>query len=98
MIFYTRLFAVVDDIFCLFHGHIENIASLKQLYGLTKTANEVSIIIEAYRSVRDRGSHPADHALRTIEGKFAFIVYDSSSRSTFISVVSSEADAHPYTE
>ena len=89
---------MVDDIFCLFHGHIENIASLKQLYGLTKTANEVSIIIEAYRSVRDRGSHPADHALRTIEGKFAFIVYDSSSRSTFISVVSSEADAHPYTE
>ncbi|KAJ8441821.1 hypothetical protein Cgig2_021511 [Carnegiea gigantea] len=81
-----RLFAVVDDIFCLFHGHVENIASLKQLYGLTKTANEVSIIIEAYRSVRDRGSHPADHALRTIEGKFAFTIYDGSTRTTFIAV------------
>lgn len=81
-----RLFAVVDGIFCLFHGHIENIASLKQLYGLTKTANEVSIIIEAYRSVRDRGSHPANHALRTIEGKFAFVIYDGSLKSTFISV------------
>lgn len=81
-----RLFSVVDDIFCLFHGHIENIASLKQLYGLTKTANEVSIVIEAYRSLRDRGSGPADHALRNIEGKFAFVIYDASSRSTFISV------------
>lgn len=81
-----RLFAVVDDIFCLLHGHIENIASLKQLYGLTKTANEVNIIIEAYRSLRDRGSSPADHALRNIEGKFAFIIYDSSTKSTFISV------------
>ncbi|KAL2934512.1 Stem-specific protein TSJT1 [Bienertia sinuspersici] len=81
-----RLFAVVDDIFCLFHGHIENIASLKQLYGLTKTANEVSIIIEAYRSLRDRSSSPADHALRNIEGKFAFVIYDSSTKGTFISV------------
>ncbi|KNA14959.1 hypothetical protein SOVF_102570 [Spinacia oleracea] len=81
-----RLFAVVDDIFCLFHGHIENIPSLKQLYGLTKTANEVSIIIEAYRSLRDRGSSPADHALRNIEGKFAFVIYDSSIKTTFFSV------------
>lgn len=85
-----RLFAVVDDIFCLFQGHIENIAPLKQLYGLTKTTTEVNIIIEAYRSLRDRGSSPAEHALRNIEGKFAFIIYDSSSRSTFISA---DADA-----
>lgn len=81
-----RLFAVVDDIYCLFHGHIENIASLKQLYGLTKTANEVSIIIEAYRAMRDRSSNPADHALRNIDGKFAFVIYDSSTKRTFVSV------------
>ena len=85
--FFCRAFSVVDDIFCLFNGHIENIASLKQLYGLTKTANEVSIIIEAYRSLRDRGSSPADHALRNIEGKFAFVIFDSSTKSTFIAVV-----------
>jgi len=78
----------VDDIFCLFQGNIENIASLKHLYGLTKTANEVSIIIEAYRALRDRGTNPADHVLRTIEGKFAFIIFDGSARITFISVVS----------
>ncbi|KAL7172473.1 hypothetical protein ACSBR2_032042 [Camellia fascicularis] len=30
-----RLFSAVDDIFCLFHGHIQNIAPFKQQYGLT---------------------------------------------------------------
>ncbi|KAH9602748.1 hypothetical protein KSS87_023036 [Heliosperma pusillum] len=81
-----RLFAVVDDIFCLFQGHIENIAPLKQLYGLTKTATEESIIVEAYRSLRDRGTSPTDHALRNIQGKFAYIIYDASVRTTFVSV------------
>ncbi|GAB4830426.1 hypothetical protein Ancab_020062 [Ancistrocladus abbreviatus] len=81
-----RLFAAVDDVFCLFQGHIENIAPLKQLYGLTKTANEVNIIMEAYRTLRDRGPNPVDHALRNIKGKFAFIVYDSSSKCVFIAV------------
>lgn len=81
-----RLFAAVDDIFCLFQGHIENMAAMKQSYGLNKTANEVNIVIEAYRSLRDRGPNPADHVLRNIEGKFAFIVYDSSIKSTFIAM------------
>ncbi|XP_030973796.1 stem-specific protein TSJT1 [Quercus lobata] len=79
-----RLFAVVDDIFCLFQGHIENVAQLKQQYGLNKTANEVVIIIEAYRTLRDRGPYPADQVVRDIHGKFAFILYDSSSKTAFI--------------
>ncbi|KAF6141170.1 hypothetical protein GIB67_018260 [Kingdonia uniflora] len=79
-----RLFAVVDDIFCLFQGHIENIAVLKQQYGLNKTANEVSIVIEAYRTLRDRGPYPADQVVRDILGKFSFILYDSASKSTFV--------------
>ncbi|GKV19675.1 hypothetical protein SLEP1_g29901 [Rubroshorea leprosula] len=76
---------VVDDIFCLFQGHIENVAVLKQLYGLSKTANEVIIIIEAYRTLRDRGPYPVDQVIRDIQGKFAFILYDSTSQVTFIS-------------
>ncbi|XVF38296.1 hypothetical protein REPUB_Repub20aG0088500 [Reevesia pubescens] len=79
-----RLFAVVDDIFCLFQGHIENVALLKQQYGLNKTANEGIIVIEAYRTLRDRGPYPADQVVREIQGKFAFILYDSSSKATFI--------------
>ncbi|XP_042052094.1 stem-specific protein TSJT1-like [Salvia splendens] len=79
-----RLFAVVDDMFCLFEGHIENIAVLKQQYGLNKTANEVSIVIEAYRTLRDRGPYPAEHVVRGIEGRFAFVLFDATSQSTFI--------------
>ncbi|XP_009375993.2 stem-specific protein TSJT1 [Pyrus x bretschneideri] len=79
-----RLFAVVDDIFCLFQGHIENIALLKQQYGLNKTANEVIIVIEAFRTLRDRGPYPADQVVRDIQGKFAFVLFDSASKATFI--------------
>ncbi|CAA2963175.1 stem-specific TSJT1 [Olea europaea subsp. europaea] len=82
----VRLFSVVDDIFCLFQGHIENIAPLKQQYGLTKTANEVSVVIEAYRTLRDRGPYPANHVVRDINGKFAFILYDNTSKSVFAAV------------
>lgn len=82
-----RLFAVLDDIFCLFQGHIENVAHLKQLYGLNKAANEVIIIIEAYRTLRDRGPFPADQVVKDIHGKFAFILYDSSSKATFLAAV-----------
>ncbi|GFQ03376.1 stem-specific protein tsjt1 [Phtheirospermum japonicum] len=73
-----RLFAVVDDIFCLFEGHIENVAHLKQQYGLNKTTNEVIILIEAYRTLRDRGPYPADQVVRDIEGKFTFILFDGA--------------------
>ncbi|KAB5537887.1 hypothetical protein DKX38_015420 [Salix brachista] len=79
-----RLFAVVDDIFCLFQGHIENVAALKQQYGLNKSANEVIIVIEAYRTLRDRGPYPADQVVKDILGKFAFVLYDSTSKATFI--------------
>ncbi|XP_077247347.1 stem-specific protein TSJT1-like [Tasmannia lanceolata] len=79
-----RLFAALHDIFCVFQGHIENITLLKQQYGLNKAANEVTIIIEAYRTLRDRGPYPADQVVRDLNGKFAFILFDSSSKATFI--------------
>lgn len=84
----ARLFAVVDDIFCLFQGHIENVANLKQQYGLNKTANEVIIVIEAYRTLRDRGPYPASQVVRDFQGKFTFILFDSGSKTTFIASVS----------
>ena len=78
----------MDDIFCLFQGHIENVAILKQQYGLNKTANEVIIVIEAYRTLRDRGPYPADQVVRDFQGKFAFILFDSSSKATLFAAVS----------
>lgn len=79
-----RLFGAVDDIFCMFQGTIENVAVLKQQYGLSKGANEVSIVIEAYRTLRDRGPYPADQVVRDISGKFAFVLYDCSTKSVFM--------------
>ena len=72
----------------MFQGHIENLVHLKQQYGLNKTANEVIILIEAYRTLRDRGPYPPDQAVEDIHGKFAFVLYDSASRSTFLAEVS----------
>jgi hypothetical protein len=90
-----RLFGAVNDIFCLFQGHIENIANLKQHYGLSKTANEVTILIEAYRTLRDRGPVPASQVVRDLSGKFAFILYDTLSKSTFVAAVSSPIAIQP---
>ncbi|KAE8703051.1 leucine-rich repeat family protein [Hibiscus syriacus] len=84
-----RLFAVLDEIFCVFQGHIDNVAVLKQQYGLNKTADEGIIVIEAYRTLRDRDLYPSDQVVRDIQGKFVFILCDSSSKSTFIA---SDAD------
>lgn len=78
----------MDDIFCLFQGHIENVALLKQQYGLNKAANEVIIVIEAFRTLRDRGPYPADQVVRDIQGKFAFVLYDSTTKATFVAAVS----------
>ena len=72
----------------MFEGQIENVGLLKQQYGLNKTANEVVIVIEAYRTLRDRGAYPADQVVRDFHGKFAFVLYDSSNKSTFIAAVS----------
>lgn len=78
----------MDNVFCLFQGHVENIASLKQLYGLGKTTNEAIIVIEAYKTLRDRGPFPASQVVRDLRGHFAFVLFDISSNSTFIAAVS----------
>ncbi|KAM3278850.1 hypothetical protein ACQJBY_046254 [Aegilops geniculata] len=82
--FLPRLFGVVDDIFCLFQGAIENMAVLKQQYGLSKSATEINLVIEAYRTLRDRGPYPADQVVRDFNGKFAFLLYDRSTSSVFM--------------
>ncbi|XP_031476400.1 stem-specific protein TSJT1-like [Nymphaea colorata] len=81
-----RMFAVVDDIYCLFEGHLDNITLMKQQYGLSKTANEVGIVIEAYRTLRDRGPYPADQVVRDLHGKYAFVIFDASTKTSFIAL------------
>lgn len=79
-----RSFAVKDDIFCLFEGVLDNLGSLKQHYGLAKSANEVILVIEAYKALRDRAPYPASHVVGHLSGNFAFVVFDKSTSNLFV--------------
>jgi asparagine synthetase B (glutamine-hydrolysing) len=82
-LFMPRSFASVDDIFCLFEGTLENLAALRQRYGLSKSTTEVLLVIEAYRALRDRAPYPADEVVRELGGRFAFVLYDNKTRTIF---------------
>ncbi|KAF4365062.1 hypothetical protein F8388_001810 [Cannabis sativa] len=77
-------FAVKDEIFCLFEGALDNLGSLRQQYGLAKSANEVVLVIEAYKALRDRAPYPANHVVGHLNGNFAFIVFDKSTSTLFV--------------
>ncbi|KAK4761982.1 hypothetical protein SAY87_029866 [Trapa incisa] len=79
-----RSFAVKDEIFCLFEGALDNLGSLRQQYGLGKSANEVVLVIEAYKALRDRAPYPPSHMVGHLSGSFAFIVYDGSTSTLFV--------------
>ncbi|XP_010448133.1 PREDICTED: stem-specific protein TSJT1 [Camelina sativa] len=80
---HQRLFCGYDDIYCLFFGSLNNLCQLNRQYGLTKTTNEAMFVIEAYRTLRDRGPYPADQVVKDLDGSFAFVVYDSKAGSVF---------------
>ncbi|XP_047307010.1 stem-specific protein TSJT1-like [Impatiens glandulifera] len=78
-----RLFCGLDDVYCLFLGNLNNLCTLRKEYGLCKTTNEAMFVIEAYRTLRDRGPYPADQVVKQMEGSFAFVVYDSRAGTVF---------------
>jgi asparagine synthetase B (glutamine-hydrolysing) len=79
-----RSFAVKDEIFCLFEGALDNLGSLSKQYGLAKSANEVVLVIEAYKTLRDRAPYPPNHVVGHLSGDFAFIVFDKSTSTLFV--------------
>ena len=83
------MFCGFDDIYCLFLGSLNNLYSQIKQYGLAKGANEAMFVIEAYRTLRDRGPYPADQVLKDLEGSFAFVVYDSKAGKVFTALVRS---------
>lgn len=82
-----RLFCGLDDIYCLFLGSLNNLCTLNKQYGLTKGTNEAMFVIEAYRTLRDRGPYPADQVVKDLDGSFAFVVYDSKAGTVFAALV-----------
>ncbi|KDP27027.1 hypothetical protein JCGZ_20962 [Jatropha curcas] len=83
---HQRLFCGFEDIFCLFLGSLNNLCLLNRQYGLTKGSNEVMFVIEAYRTLRDRGPYPADQVVKDLEGSFAFVIYDSKAGTVFVAL------------
>jgi len=83
-IFLPRSFAVKDEIFCLFEGILDNLGSLRQQYGLAKNADEVMLVIEAYKALRDRKPYPPNHVVGHLSGRFAFVVFDKSTSTLFV--------------
>lgn len=72
----------------MFLGGLNNLCDLNKQYGLSgKTSNEAMFVIEAYRTLRDRGPYPADQVLRGLDGSFSFVVYDTQTSSVFAALV-----------
>ncbi|KAK9674447.1 hypothetical protein RND81_12G233000 [Saponaria officinalis] len=87
---HQMLFSGYDDIYCLFKGSLDNLCRLIKEYGLSKTANEAMLVIEAYRTLRDRGPYPADQVIKNLDGRFGFVVYDSKSGTVFTALGTDE--------
>lgn len=79
----NRMFCAMDNMYCIFLGHINNLSTLIKQYGLGKTTNEAMFVIEAYRTLRDRGPYPADQVLKDLEGCFGFVIYDKNAGTVF---------------
>ncbi|GAB2298688.1 hypothetical protein Dimus_032760 [Dionaea muscipula] len=78
-----RLLCGMDEMYCIFVGHLNNLSSLLKQYGLAKNTNEAMFVLESYRTLRDRGPYPADQVLKDLDGSFGFVIYDRNAASVF---------------
>ncbi|CAL9127723.1 unnamed protein product [Musa acuminata var. zebrina] len=86
---HQRLFCSFDEVYCMFVGSLNNLSSLIMQYGLcSKSTNEALLVIQAYRTLRDRGPYPADQVLKELAGSFAFVVYDNKTGAVFAALSS----------
>ncbi|KAK6932546.1 protein of unknown function DUF3700 [Dillenia turbinata] len=85
-----RMFCGSGDIYCIFLGSLNNLSILNKQYGLSKNGDEAMFVIEAYRTLRDRGPYPADQVLKELEGRFGFVVFDSEAGTVFVALGANE--------
>ncbi|KAM5588285.1 hypothetical protein ABKV19_006627 [Rosa sericea] len=85
-----RLFCSLDNIYCVFLGSLNNLSSLIKQYGLSKGTNEAMFVVQAYRTLRDRGPYPADQVLKDLDGSFGFVIYDTKAGTVFASLDANE--------
>ncbi|KAM7265833.1 hypothetical protein ACFE04_003516 [Oxalis oulophora] len=87
---HDRMFCGLDNIYCTFMGRLDNLHSLNRQYGLSKVSNEAMFVIEAYRTLRDRGPYPAHEVLKGLDGNFGFVLYDSVAGTVFAALGKNE--------
>nr|DAD22919.1 TPA_asm: hypothetical protein HUJ06_024382 [Nelumbo nucifera] len=80
---HPRSVVVMDDVFCIFIGNLENISDLRRHYGLSKQTNEAMLVVEVYKVLRDRAPYPSDQVIRDFAGKFAFVLFDARCHMLF---------------
>ncbi|GMN50818.1 hypothetical protein TIFTF001_019976 [Ficus carica] len=74
---------VIDDVFCMFIGTLENTLDLRRHYGLQRQATEAIIVVEAYKVLRDQAPYPTDQVIKDLHGDFAFVLFDAASGTLF---------------
>lgn len=77
---------------CIFVGLLENMSELRQHYGLSRQATEAMVVVEAYKVLRDRAPYPPDQVIRDLQGRFAFVLFDSKAVTLLLARVSSHGE------
>lgn len=80
---HPRSMVILDDVFCIFIGNLENMSELRRHYGLARQATEAMAMVEAYKVLRDRAPYPPDKVVRDLQGKFAFLLFDVKTGTLF---------------
>ncbi|PIA41262.1 hypothetical protein AQUCO_02300195v1 [Aquilegia coerulea] len=80
---HPRSIVVMDDVFSIFIGNLENICDLRRHYGLCRLTTEAMLVIEMYKVLRDRAPYPSDQVIKDFVGKFAFILFDAKYGTLF---------------
>ncbi|KAF7150623.1 hypothetical protein RHSIM_Rhsim02G0128500 [Rhododendron simsii] len=87
---HPRSIVVVDDVSCIFVGLLENMCELRRHYGLSRQAAEAMVVVEAYKVLRDRAPYPPDQVIRDLQGRFAFVLFDSRAVTLLLARIGTE--------
>lgn len=83
-----RKIEVMDDVFCLFYGLLENTKNLRYYLKVSDSATDPQMVIELYKMWKAESAHIVDSPLSEVEGSFSFILYDRACDYVAICVVS----------
>ncbi|CAI9087476.1 OLC1v1021550C1 [Oldenlandia corymbosa var. corymbosa] len=79
-----RTVMVMDDIFCMFFGTLDNLYDLRAYYGLSRSETEAMVVCAAYKVLRDRAVFSPDQVVREFKGNYAFMLFDTKSSRVFL--------------